>query len=191
MNALAPYMLSAVFPGAGQLYNKQYLKGVLALGVLFTFLILVPIPPEYPYTIAAIWSLADLYYTELKIAGRKKTLIHLLCGLLVLIVVIPSIFYFSLVGIKNINKEVFSSDKTKEEMNLISQALEEYHAYYHAYPESYDRFINSRPIYSDWAKDNWDNPFRYDARDSSHFILTSAGKDEVFDTKDDIIIRNK
>lgn len=191
MNALAPYILSAIIPGGGQLYNRQYLKGLVILGAVLIVSILVPISSVYPYAIAVVYSLADLFYTEEKIAGTKKALIHLLCGILVLLVVIPSIFYYSLVGIKKLNKEVFSSDKTKEEMNQISQALEDYHAYYHAYPESYNRFIGSRPIYSDWAKDNWDNPFRYNAPDSSHFVLTSAGKDEVMDTKDDIIVRNK
>jgi len=184
-------MLSAIIPGLGQLYNKQYLKGLLIFGAVLIFTILVPISSVYPYGIAAVYSLADLFYTEEKITGTKKAVVHLLCGLVVILVVIPSILYFSLVGIKKLNKEVFSSDKTKEEMNQISQALEDYHAYYHAYPESYNRFIGSRPIYSDWAKDNWGNPFKYDAPDSSHFVLTSAGKDEVIDTKDDIIVRNK
>jgi len=193
MKTLIPFILSTLIPGAGQLYTGQYLKGILMLIIPFIIILLFDqFPIGYAYIISQIVSLVDLYLIEEKREGKQKAFRYLIFGLLIVIVIIPSIFYLFAISMHKggnyVVNNFYNEDRTKNEMTEISLALEKYYSRYHYYPNDFLDFISSKPIWHEWSTDAWDNNFKYTVLDSSHFILVSSGKDQVFETKDDISI---
>lgn len=191
MKILLPFIFSAVLPGTGQFYLRDYLKGIILL--LFPFVIdfLIPdLPFQYPYLFAVIISLTDIYLKTEKKEGRQKAMKNLIFGLIVVIVILPSVFYlFTLSMYKGgqyVSNEILNVEHTEDEMTEISKALDNYYFNNGMYPGDFQKFVRRKPVWSHWITDSWDNKYRYQRLDSGSYKLTSAGKDEQFDTDDDI-----
>lgn len=192
MKILLPFIFSAIIPGTGQLYLRHFLKGFLMLVLPFSIIYFVPeIPITYPYLICQIVSLADIYLTIEKREGKKKALTNLVFGLVIVIIIIPiTIYLFTLSLYKgglHFKDEILSSDQTKKEMSEISTALENYYAKYNRYPVKYDDFVRTKPIWNRWREDSWGTKYEYEVTEPNGYILKSAGKDQIFDTPDDVV----
>ncbi|NVK41430.1 MAG: type II secretion system protein GspG [Oceanospirillaceae bacterium] len=124
--------------------------------------------------------------------GKRSTIRSLIFSLVISVVIIPSIFYlFFFTAWKSgnfITNEFLNEDRTREEMSAIEEALERYYLYNNHYPLNYSSFVDSKPIWSSWKKDSWGNKYKYSFLDSANYRLLSSGKDEIFETGDDIFI---
>ncbi|MEM6516697.1 MAG: type II secretion system protein GspG [Bacteroidota bacterium] len=77
--------------------------------------------------------------------------------------------------------------KTKTEIKAMNQRLEEWHRHFGYYPSTMEELIGNSPIRQEWKKDAWKRPYKYVlTNERTEFLIISAGKDGVFDTKDDI-----
>lgn len=195
MSILFPFICSALIPGLGQLLLKDFFKGLLMLLIPILFGVFIDqISIVYPYCVSVIWSVTDIYLKTEKKEGRAKAIKNLIFSIVVIIVVIPAIFYLFIISTKSGGEMVvdnfFNEGRTKEEMTEITNQLGKYYSYYKKYPADIDEFINSKPIWNNWKTDAWGNRYKYRTSDSTKFILISAGKDKQFDTQDDIIQQN-
>ena len=187
MKTLAPFLVSIFFPGIGHLLIGKYWRGLLIFALSLV--------TAYFFHIGAllfvIIALADLYYIMEKEDGRKATSRRLIFALLIALIVLPGLFlvfgtslFFSS---KYAEDHYFNERNTRTEMGAIAEALESYHHTTGSYPQDYDAFINSKPIWSNWRTDSWNNPYNYNLRDSTCYELISAGEDQQHGTEDDLI----
>ena len=72
----------------------------------------------------------------------------------------------------------------------IAKALDKYKAAKGYFPTNYIDFTLSKPLRQKWKYDSWENNYMYTLKDSTNYELVSAGKDGLFDSDDDIIIKN-
>jgi len=191
MNNLLPFILSFLIPGLGQIYIKKYKKGIIILSISIIVGLMIPVIPfYYVYIICMIWSLVDIYLTLEKIEGKDKAIRNLIFSLIIVIIIIPSIFYLFILSIKiggeYVKYEFFVLKNTKNEMKEISVELDRYFDYYKKFPSDFRSFVRSKPIWSGWESDSWENDYRYIQKDSIHYLLISSGKDCKFDTDDDL-----
>lgn len=191
MNLLLPFILSAIYPGLGQLYTAKYWKGlVLLLLPIITFL-LIPLVFIIAYTVLVIISIADLYLTFEKTENKKRVMNNLFFAILIVIIVIPSFFYlftFSMFkGGLYVKDEFLSKDYTQSEMEDIIKALNKFQSDTDTFPSDYVKFVKTKPIWDSWYNDDWGNPNKY-SHENGEIKLISAGKDATFETPDDIIL---
>ncbi len=187
-------MLSGLIPGAGQLYLRKYISGLAFLLLPIIVILIFPeIPIQFSYLTFIIISVADVYFVLQNIVGRKKALINLCFTIVIFVIIIPSAFYlFTLSMYKGgeyVINEHLNIIHTRDEMVEISNALNRHYIRNKEYPENFMAFVNRKPIWEMWAKDSWDNDYRYALTDVG-YLLTSAGVDGVFDTDDDITRAN-
>lgn len=195
MKNLLPFILTFLIPGLGHLYLKDYKKGLIILFVTLVGGFFIPIIPyAYIHGVCLIWALVDIYLTLEKIEGRPKIIRSLIFSLVLVWVILPSIiylFFISLnIGKEYVKSEYFNLPNTKYEMKEISLELDRYFGHYKKYPSDFKSFVRSKPIWSSWENDGWENNYRYSQKDSIHYLLISSGKDCKFDTDDDIRIEN-
>ena len=199
MNTVYPFIISYFLPGFGQLILKNYRKGILIICLWLISIFLIPnfnlpdyLLPIVIHFVFVVWSLFDLFDNIEKLENRKSATRKLAFSIIVAILLIPTFLYFLFSGLyKSGNlfvNEFLNEDRTKTEMNEISTALGRYKEHYGHFPSNYDSFISSKPIRSGWKSDSWNNPYKYVLTDSVNCQLISAGKDQVFDNEDDIII---
>lgn len=196
MKNLLPFILSFLIPGLGQIYIKDYKKGIIMLLVTIVGGLFIPIIPfEYVYGICLIWALVDIYLTLEKIEGRQSVIRRLIFSLIIVLIIVPSIIYLFFISLKiggeYVKSEYFDLPNTKNEMKEISQELDKYFGYYKKYPSDFKSFVRSKPIWSSWESDSWENDYNYSQKDSLHYLLISSGKDCKFNTDDDLRIENR
>jgi TM2 domain-containing membrane protein YozV len=194
MKILLPFIFSSLIPGTGQLYLKKYLIGIAFLLLPFVLIFIFPdIPLYYPYLIMIIISVADVYLRIEKIVSRKKALTNLFFGIIVTVVILPSVFYLFFTsmyrGGQYVTNEYLNIVHTEEEMIEITDALNRYKVHNKNYPKDLYKFVHSKPIWESWATDSWGNKYSYKLTQQG-FILRSAGVDGKFNTEDDIVRKN-
>ncbi|QCK16565.1 hypothetical protein [Mangrovivirga cuniculi] len=194
MKSIFSFIFSAVVPGLGHVYLKKYAIGCAFFFIPLLCAFILPIPNQYIYLFAVIMSLTDLYFRVEKVSGTKKALVSLLFSLVIVLIIIPVIFYLFFLtaynGSQYVTNKYLNNDHTKDEMMKIEKALVKYIHRNNEYPSDFMNFVNRKPIWKSWAYDSWDNPYRYKVNEDG-FILISAGLDGVFDTKDDIRVTSK
>ncbi len=139
MRTLLPLILSALLPGLGQIYLRDFLKGVFMFAIPITFGIIIDlIPFVYLYLLSLIWSLTDLYLITERKETKEKAIKSLIFAILIVIIIIPTLFYLFMVSMKTggnyVASEFLNTDRTKEEMLQIANALDKYNSYYKKYP---------------------------------------------------------
>ena len=196
MKTLLPFIFSIIIPGSGQILLKDYSRGVLMIIISLGPGLIVPIIIfQYLYLGTMIWSLIDIYLKTEKISGRTKATRYLIFSIIIVIIIIPTVFYLTTISFYKgglyVKSEYFDSNNTKEEMVVICDNLDRYYNSTRKYPSDYQKFVCSKPIWDGWKRDSWLNKYRYTQSDSTNFTLTSSGKDGIFDTADDIIMKNE
>ena len=196
MKTLLPFLLSIIIPGTGQLYLRDYLKGIIMIFLsLFVWLIISFISFQYLFLGTMIWSQIDIYLKTEKREGKSKALKSLIFSFVAIVFIIPAIFYLSIIsfsiGGKYASDHYFNEKNTKEEMNEIAKQLDSYYYEYKRYPTDFESLVRSKPIWSNWLTDSWGNEYKYSQTDSVNYSLVSAGEDNEFGTADDIIKCNK
>jgi TM2 domain-containing membrane protein YozV len=196
MKALLPFLFSIIIPGTGQLYLRDYWKGLLMILVsLFGGFIIPFIPFSFLFTGTMIWSEIDIYLKTEKTEGRSKAIKNLIFSLITMIFIIPAIFYLSLVsfsvGGKYASDHFFNQNHTEKEMNEIASQLDKYYHKYKKYPSDFETYARSKPLWSSWLTDGWENKYNYLQTDSIHYTLISAGEDRRFGTTDDLIKKDR
>lgn len=191
MNLLIPFVLSAIFPGLGQLYAAKYWKGLALVLSPFIAFFLLPLGFIFSYTVLVIISLADLYLSFEKTENKKRVMKNLVFAVLIVIIVIPSLFYLLTLSMYKgglyVKDEFLSEDYTESEMNDIIKALNKYQSDTDTFPTDYLKFVKTKPIWDSWYNDDWGNPYKY-INEGGDIKLISAGKDATFATEDDIIL---
>jgi len=189
------FIISMILPGAGHLILKDYKKGIIFLFIQIVGFFVFPIFSYYYFYIPCmIVSVVDLYLKLQKKNGKAKTIRALIFGIIVLVILIPALIMILIttfkVGGQFVTDNYFNEGRTKQEMKEISIALDRYYDKYQRYPADYNKFIRTKPIWSEWEFDSWDNRYRYTQKDSVDYVLQSSGKDKKFDTNDDLKITN-
>ena len=201
MNTLLCFIITFFFPGVGQLLLKQYQIGMLITSSwLISILLannldflhyLIPIVIHFAFL---IWAMFDMFDRIESLEGRKSATRKLAFSTIIVLVLVPVSFYLLFGGLfkgsEFLVDKYLNEDRTKTEMNKISTALERYKDHYGFYPEDYNAFFSVKPPRAGWGADGWKNPYQYKLSDSLNYRLISAGKDEVFNTSDDIIRSN-
>tara|TARA_R110001592_G_scaffold2828_4_gene15968 strand:+ start:2833 stop:3435 length:603 start_codon:yes stop_codon:yes gene_type:complete len=192
MRTLIIFIISIFIPGAGQIISKDYFKGVIMILLAFgTSMIFNQLSPEIPFFIIMIWSLVDLFFKTEKAEGKQKAIKYLIFSIIVVIILIPAVFYLSIFsfvkGGNYLKNEFFNQNNTEKEMKEISIELDKYFAFKKTYPVHFSEFVNSKPIWRNWESDSWGNPYHYTLLDSSSYALVSAGQDLEIGTDDDIL----
>ena len=86
---LLPFIFSILIPGAGQLYLKDYKKGILILLISIIGVLIIPIIIfPYVYVICMIWSVTDIYMKLEKIEGRGKAIRNLIFSIIIMVILI-------------------------------------------------------------------------------------------------------
>jgi TM2 domain-containing membrane protein YozV len=196
MKTLLPFLFSIIIPGAGQLYLRDYWKGILMIFLsLFVGFIVPFLPLSILFSATMIWSQIDIYLKTEKTEGKSKAVKNLIFSLVIMIFIIPAIFYLSFVsfsaGGKYASDHFFNQNHTEEEMNEIANQLDKYYFTYKRYPSDFESYARSKPLWNSWLNDSWENKYNYLQTDSIHYTLISAGEDEKFGTTDDLIKKNK
>jgi hypothetical protein len=126
---------------------------------------------------------------ELKEKGIKKKYILYPSAKVTLIVV--GIILPIWIGILILRAKNIKINKTKYEMNEISETLKNYKSETGVFPENLNDLIGNRPLRKTWTKDAWGKDYNYyKYADGTGYKLTSSGKDKKFGTKDDLIKSN-
>ncbi|HMG91739.1 MAG TPA: type II secretion system protein GspG [Chryseolinea sp.] len=192
MKTLLPFLFSILIPGAGQLYLRDYWKGIVMIFLpLFVGFIIPFIPFSILFTGTMIWSEIDIYLKTEKTEGKSKATKNLVFSFVIMIFIIPAIFYLSLfsfsVGGKYASDHFFNQNHTEREMKEIANQLDKYYHKYKRYPSDFETYVRSKPIWLGWLTDGWENKYSYLQTDSIHYTLISAGEDRKFGTTDDLI----
>lgn len=196
MKTLTPFLLSIFFPGLGQLYLHDYLRGILMLSLSIGTVFILPLFISQYFVIGTIiWSLADIYLKTEKTHGKSKALKNLIFSVIVVIIILPLVFYLTIVsfsiGGKYVTDHVLNEKHTRNEMVKISTELDKHYYKTGKYPVDFEMFIRKKPVWSNWINDSWGNKYEYTISGPNSFTLTSAGKDGKFGTDDDLIKANK
>lgn len=177
-------ILTIIFPGIGHLYFKKNVRGII-------FILLSLIPFVYPIAlIIAIIDCIRLNKTvpvEDRLSGREATV-----GIAIFFIVVPAAITILVVGFKvtgdYVSGRFIYPKSTHQKMQKIESELNKYYSYHHEYPGDLESFLSTKPIWSSWNKDSWKRKFKYEHKDPNTVVLTSAGRDGVFGTEDDITI---
>lgn len=201
MSPLFLFIICFIFPGIGQLLLTEYKKGLLiiltniGLGFILSSFIRVGFLSFFiPHIVCMIWAIYSMYDSIEKQDGKKIANKNIFLSTLIVLIIVPCTFFLIsrgfFKGTAFITNEYFNEGKTKKQMNTITTKLEKHRNHYGVYPKNYKEFISQKPIWSHYRTDAWKVPYRYELTDSIHYKLTSAGKDGVFNTGDDLIESN-
>jgi hypothetical protein len=201
MKNLLPFIISFFLPGVGQFVLKDFKKGgVILLTYLISIYLILNldflnlIPFWFAHIIIMIWAIFDIYDKIEERDGKKSATRYLAFSLLIVIILFPLTLTLLTTGIfkgaEFVADEYFNEDRTKTEMNKISTELTLYKNHYGVFPKNYELFISRKPIWGSWKADSWKNPYKYELIDSVNYKLISAGKDQIYLNKDDIIRKN-
>lgn len=195
MGTLLPFILSIFLPGAGQIVLKDYGKGALMLFLSIGLGLIVPfIPIQYLFIGTMIWSLVDLYLKTEKTEGKAKAAKNLIFSLIVVIILIPAVFYLSIIsfsiGGDYVKDSILYSKHTDSELTEIAKELDNYFYNHKNYPNDFEEFVRTKPIWGHWKTDSWGNKYLYQQHDSLDYKLISSGKDGKFNTEDDLFVES-
>ena len=173
-------ILSVIFPGLGQLYNKQYWLGAAML--------ILGLTPLYPFIL--IWSIIDSvrYAKENQDSFTKKeTKTMLIVGFVVIPIIFAGIVTLTFMLGKALSNNYWKPNKTNTELTEIRFAVEKYKNSKGEYPENLYEVIGNNPIRKDWQTDAWGNIYEYNLSDDGQKLeIRSSGKDQKFNTDDDL-----
>ncbi|NOX45836.1 MAG: hypothetical protein GXO89_02535 [Chlorobi bacterium] len=100
-----------------------------------------------------------------KISGKSKAVRYLIFSIIIVVVLIPAIFYLSALsfieGGAYLKSELLDSRRTKTEMNEIVDELDRCFQNHNTYPTDYQRFVDSKPIWDSWKRDSWGNKYKF------------------------------
>ena len=83
-------------------------------------------------------------------------------------------------------KSIFP-EKTKKEILEMSDRMENWKENLGKYPTELNELIGNSPLRQDWKKDAWNREYEFTITENGKgFLITSAGSDGKFGTKDDI-----
>ena len=78
-------------------------------------------------------------------------------------------------------------DKTEKEIAEMSERMENWNEKFGKYPTDLNELIGNSPLRQDWKKDAWNREYEFTITENGKaFLITSAGSDGKFHTKDDI-----
>ena len=78
-------------------------------------------------------------------------------------------------------------EKTKKEITEMSERMENWNKNLGQYPTEMNELIGNNPLRQDWKKDAWNREYKLMiTKNGKGFLITSAGSDGKFGTKDDI-----
>jgi hypothetical protein len=99
---------------------------------------------------------------------------------------ILSISCFSLFSYLNLKNKPLS--ETKKKLQSINLLLEKEKKQFGKYPKKLRDIIRNNPLRKNITQDYWKNEFVYTlSKDSLNYSIISSGKDQKFNTPDDII----
>lgn len=196
MKTLLPFLFSIIIPGTGQLYLRDYWKGSLMIFLsIFAGFIIPFIPFSFLFTGTMLWSEIDIYLKTEKTEGKSKAVKNIIFSLIIMVFIIPAVFYLSLVsfsvGGKYASDHLFNQSHTENEMNEIASQLDKYYHKYKKYPTDFETYVRSKPLWSGWLTDGWENKYNYLQTDSVDYTLISAGEDGKFGTTDDLVKKHR
>ena len=85
------------------------------------------------------------------------------------------------------SKNYFNKRDTLSECKEMVIALKWYKESTNKYPTTISILIEGNPLRADWTTDQWGKPYQYHFNNNGYsYVLTSAGSDNKFDTKDDL-----
>jgi uncharacterized membrane protein len=121
---------------------------------------------------------------NLNYATVKKSINVALVSLISIIAVAIVFFLFS--------KNYFKKRDTLNECKEMSIGLEQYKTSTGSYPINLSVLTGGNPLRVSWAKDEWEKPYKYTFTNiGKSYILRSAGADNRFDTKDDLVFEGR
>ena len=116
------------------------------------------------------------------------------------VIISPSIRYAVMIGLvlgfliggfNLLTDNYFKERATIKRLSAISAEIQKIRDNTGHYPETIDEVISNNPLRKNWNMDKWDNEIKYRrGLDGNGFVLISNGRDELYETKDDIIIKN-
>ena len=78
-------------------------------------------------------------------------------------------------------------EKTKKEISEMKDRMENWNKNLGQYPTELNELIGNNPLRQDWKKDAWNREYKFMiTKNGKSFLITSAGSDGKFGTKDDI-----
>ncbi|HEY8401597.1 MAG TPA: hypothetical protein VIK89_10065 [Cytophagaceae bacterium] len=124
---------------------------------------------------------------SIKLFGRRCfPCLYKLCVLLALLAMIGYFLFWGIVKMYSA-----ATNPYRKKLKEIEVALSSYKQFHSKYPASLKDLTGSDPNRSSWEWDYWGTNVRYKVSDDLQtFTFSSAGKDKVFNTDDDIIISN-
>ncbi len=107
----------------------------------------------------------------------------------IVIVFLGFMLIYTILYLSTIN--YFKKKYTIRDCTEIIAALESYKKDNKPYPRSLDSLIGNNPIRAEWKKDRWNTSYKYYTTNNDRsYTLTSAGKDKIFNSNDDIIYKS-
>lgn len=101
--------------------------------------------------------------------------------ILLLILVVPFGFILGWINDKRL------LNATQEEINAISNSIDNWYETYNSYPGSLEEIISGRPLREEWLNDEWANKYYYQVDTIKNtYLIISAGSDQKFGNEDDI-----
>ncbi len=191
-------ILSVIIPGLGQLYCRQWTRGIMFLvGALF-LTILVPLLGILVW----VWGIIDAYRTARALEGYADTgegpvieinklrfpsvdfrkalpFIGIPLGIVALLVLVVAIVTF--------RSGLWNAGGSGEGLRKLIEKIENYKAKTGSYPASLETFIDpTDPIEKKQILDPWGNLYIYRPTEKG-FDLFSAGRDGQPGTTDDVL----
>jgi len=78
-------------------------------------------------------------------------------------------------------------EKTEKEISEMSKRMENWNETIGHYPTELNKLIGNSPMRQSWKKDAWNREYEFKITENGEsFLITSAGLDGEFGTKDDI-----
>jgi hypothetical protein len=111
------------------------------------------------------------------IVGAIGVLEFFVMGPLVLGIFLPAFFRARENALENV---------TINQIQSIREACDVYKSDNRQFPTSLDALIEGNYIIEDATTDHWDNRIRFEISGDGAPVITSAGRDGIFDTKDDL-----
>ena len=146
------------------------------------------------YLIILVWSIIDCIQLRKKVKVDPLSRKEAITAIIIFLIVIPFATFILILGsftvIDNISNNYLKPSQTKSEMTRISISVKNYVDKTNEMPKSLLKLIGNNPVKKTWLIDSWQNPYKYEFHGENRFTIISAGKDELFETPDDIIVTN-
>lgn len=105
---------------------------------------------------------------------------------LILLIIIPSLFFVRIYLFLNGNSE----KQTLKKLNEVVLLLEHEKQTNGTYPEQLNSIMRNNPLLRDAITDHWNREFEYCRQDSGKsYHIFSKGKDGISETEDDVILK--